>query len=73
MQSKEDGKGNGSYSWVGAYTECFIIGSIFYSFICGHYLYEHENFQVMDLIKKFQQKEFPLLTDSDNDAIILNC
>jgi serine/threonine protein kinase len=73
IRSKEDGEGSGSYGRVGAYTECFAIGSIFYSFIRGHYPYEHEGFAAWDLIKKFQRKEFPLLTNSDNDVIISNC
>jgi len=73
MLSREDGKGAGSYGWVGAYTECFAIGSIFYSFIRGYYPYANDKLDARELQKRCLQKDFPPLTDSDDDAVIANC
>ncbi|KAF2245222.1 hypothetical protein BU26DRAFT_386601, partial [Trematosphaeria pertusa] len=71
--SKEDGKGHGSYGWAGASTETFAIGSIFYSLTRGFYPYADQNLDRQSLEKKLQNKEFPQLSDSENDIIIWKC
>ena len=72
LLSKEEGKGRG-YGLAGPYTENFAIGSIFYSLTRGHYPYAREEYDVPTLMKMFQRKEFPRLSDSTEDGIISRC
>ena len=76
LLNKEDGPDAGSYGKSGARTETFAIGSIFYTLLRGHEPYETESWGSEHgpiLIKKFQRREFPLLTNSTEDAIIHKC
>jgi serine/threonine protein kinase len=76
LLSKKDGKGAGTYGKAGARTETFAIGSVFYALLRGHDPYETEYWgrdHGCIMIEKFQNKEFPSLTDSPEDAIIHRC
>ncbi len=76
LLDQEDGVGAGTYGKVGARTEIFAIGSVYYTLLRGHQPYETESWgrdHFVILGKKFQKKEFPLLTDSAGDTIIRKC
>lgn len=67
LLDKEDGRDVGSYGRASARTETFAIGSVYYTLLRGHELYETEawgeNHYVI-LSEKFQKKDFPPLTNS---------
>jgi atypical protein kinase C zeta type len=66
----------GSYGKAGVRTETFAIGSVYYTLLRGHEPYETEFWggeYFVTLSEKFQNKEFPLLTKSTDDAIIRKC
>lgn len=72
----KDGEGAGTYGKGGARTETFAIGSVYYTLLRGHEPYETESWgrdHFVILGEKFQHKEFPPLTNSVEDAIILRC
>ena len=66
----------GIYGKAGARTETFVIGSIYYTLLRGHELYETESWSKNHYVvlgEKFQRKEFSSLTDFAEDAIIRRC
>lgn len=72
----EDGGGAGTYGKAGARTETFAIGSVYYTLLRGHEPYETESWgpnHFVILGEKFQNKEFPPLTNSAADVIIHKC
>ncbi|KAF7502029.1 hypothetical protein GJ744_009008 [Endocarpon pusillum] len=76
LNAEEDGEGAGTYGTAGARTETFAIGSVYYTLLRGHEPYETESWgrnHFVTLSEKFQNKEFPPLTDSARDAIIRKC
>ena len=76
LLDKEDGEGAGTYGKAGARTETFAIGSIYYTLLRGHEPCQTEPWgtnHFVILLEKFQKKEFPLLIDSAEDAIIRKC
>ncbi len=71
-----DGGGAGTYGKAGARTETFAIGSVYYTLLRGHEPYETESWgrnHFVILGEKFQNKEFPPLTNSAGDVIIRKC
>ena len=73
---KEDGEGTGSYGNASARTETFAIGSVYYTLTRGYEPYETESWgeeHYVVLSEKFQNKEFPSLTDSATDVVISKC
>lgn len=73
LLSKADGTGAGTYGKAGAASENFAIGSILYTVTRGHYPYASEKYDVKTLMDMFQRKDFPVLTDSFEDAVVSNC
>ena len=76
LLDKEDRGGLGTYGKAGARTETFAIGSVYYTLLRGHEPYETESWgrnHFVVLGEKFQNKEFPPLTNSARDAIIRRC
>lgn len=72
----EAGGAAGTYGIAGARTETFAIGSVYYTLLRGHEPYETESWgkdHSVILVEKLQRKEFPLLTNSAEDAIIRKC
>ena len=72
----EDGGRAGTYGTAGTRTETFAIGSVYYTLLRGHEPYETESWgrnHFVTLAEKFQNKEFPPLTNSVGDAIIRKC
>lgn len=70
------GKDAGTYGKASAWTENFAIGSVYYTLLRGHEPYETEywgrdHFVIMS--EKFQNEEFPPLTDSAEDSIVRKC
>jgi serine/threonine protein kinase len=65
-----------TYGTAGARTEPFAIGPVYYTLLRGHEPYETESWDrdhFVTLGEKFQNKEFPSLTNSAADAIIRKC
>lgn len=76
LLNEQDGEGSGTYGKAGARTETFAIGSVYYTLLRGHEPYETEYWgrdRFVILCEKFQNKEFPSLTDAAGDAIIRKC
>ena len=76
LLAEGDGAGAGSYGKAGARTEIFSIGSVYYTLLRGHEPYETESWgdnHFVILSEKFQNREFPALTNSVDDKIIRKC
>lgn len=62
------------YGIAGPRTECFALGSIFYSLLRGYHPYAKENYDSKTLMRKFSLKEFPVLgAFPEEDKIISRC
>ena len=74
LQGAEAGSGNSTFGLVGARTEQFAIGSVFYYLTRGHEPYEDAQPSGPEVVKKLKNLEFPEVhLDDAKDQVIHKC